>query len=269
MISVTPLSVNRSGNWVIKGDLLAWRLLTGLGQRNIIKVSWAQPDALRLLCGAERTLKTLLETKLFIAKTDGGWITWLVRHTPKQCASLGKTNHRFMLVLVFAILAQIALGQIFPGHGLNSSTFRQYRELCCIGGWRQTQQVTLLTGVDSCPGFTARDVLEMSGATDSNGAQPFPFLPGWLDTKSALLWKVCSTACLGPLAYFAFLTHVFFLGRGRFFTLLDAWHPGENHHTLTPWPNTTCQQLLDFIWPSTWRCTLKISSPSHTKLLMF
>lgn len=83
------------------------------------------------------------------------------------------TNHHVMLILIFAVLAQIVLGQLFPEHGLNSSAFKQYRELCCIGGWRQTLQLTLLIGVDSCPGFTARDVLYMSGVTDSNGAQSF------------------------------------------------------------------------------------------------
>ena len=81
------------------------------------------------------------------------------------------TNHQLMLVLIFAVLAHIVLGQIFPGHALNSSNFSQYRELCCIGRWRQRQQVTLLIGADSHPGFTARDVLEMSGETGSNGAQ--------------------------------------------------------------------------------------------------
>lgn len=27
---------------------------------------------------------------------------------------------------------------------------------------------------------------------------------------------------------------------------LDVWHPGQNHHTLIPQPNTACQELL--VW---------------------
>lgn len=55
----------------------------------------------------------------------------------------------------------------------------------------QRQQMTLPISIDSCPGFTAKDALEMCGESGSNGAQ-------LLLLSSRLAGYQISTALEGP-----------------------------------------------------------------------
>lgn len=134
-----------------------------------------------------------------------------------------------MLTLIFAVLARIVLGQIFPGHGLDSSNFRQYRELCCTGRRRQRQQMTLPVGVDSRPGFTAKDALEMCGVRFKWGTAAPPFFQaGWIPNQ------YCSGRCIVQHARVALPVLLSSHMGERFLAPLDVWHPSQNHHTLTP-----------------------------------